>query len=51
MLHAAVGLGKHKLRFVVPTGPHAHGLCIYGKPGEKGGASGRTGPIELRVEG
>jgi mannan endo-1,4-beta-mannosidase len=51
VLHAAVGLGKHKLRFVVPTGPHAHGLCIYGKPGEKGGASGRTGPIELRVEG
>ena len=51
VLHAAVGLGKHKLRFVVPTGPHAHGLCIYGKPGEKGGAGGRTGPIELRVEG
>jgi mannan endo-1,4-beta-mannosidase len=51
VLHAAVGVGKHKLRFVVPTGPHAHGLCIYGKPGEKGGAGGRTGPIELRVEG
>jgi mannan endo-1,4-beta-mannosidase len=51
VLHAAVGLGRHKLRFVVPTGPHAHGLCIYGKPGEKGGAGGRTGPIELRVEG
>jgi mannan endo-1,4-beta-mannosidase len=51
VLHAAVGIGRHKLRFVVPTGPHAHGLCIYGKPGEKGGAGGRTGPIELRVEG
>jgi mannan endo-1,4-beta-mannosidase len=51
VLHAAVGIGRHKLRFVVPTGPHAHGLCIYGKPGEKGGASGRTGPIELKVEG
>jgi mannan endo-1,4-beta-mannosidase len=51
VLHAAVGLGQHKLRFVVPTGPHAHGLCIYGKPGEKGGAAGHTGPIDLRVEG
>ncbi|HVR00554.1 MAG TPA: cellulase family glycosylhydrolase [Polyangia bacterium] len=51
VLNAAVGIGKHKLRFTVPTGPHAHGLCIYGKPGEKGGAGGRTGPIELRVEG
>jgi mannan endo-1,4-beta-mannosidase len=51
VLDAAVGIGKHKLRFTVPTGPHAHGLCIYGKPGEKGGAGGRTGPIELRVEG
>jgi mannan endo-1,4-beta-mannosidase len=51
VLHAAVGVGRHKLRFVVPTGPHAHGLCIYGKPGEKGGAGGRTGPIELKVEG
>ena len=50
VLHAAVGLGKHKLRFVVATGPHAHGLCIYGKPGTGGGASGRAGPIELRVE-
>jgi mannan endo-1,4-beta-mannosidase len=51
VLHAAVGAGKHKVRFIVPTGPQAHGLCIYGKPGEKGGAGGRTGPIELRVEG
>jgi hypothetical protein len=51
VLHDAVGLGKHKLRFVVPTGPHAHGLCIYGKPGATGGGGGHTGPIELRVEG
>jgi mannan endo-1,4-beta-mannosidase len=51
VLRAAVAIGKHKLRFTVPTGPHAHGLCIYGKPGTQGGAGGHTGPIELRVEG
>jgi mannan endo-1,4-beta-mannosidase len=50
VLHAVLGVGKHRLRFVVSPGPHAHGLCIYGKPGEKGGASGRTGPIELKIE-
>ncbi|HSZ81346.1 MAG TPA: cellulase family glycosylhydrolase [Polyangia bacterium] len=50
VLHAAVALGKHRLRFVVAPGPHAHGLCLYGKPGEKGGANGRSGPIDLRVE-
>jgi mannan endo-1,4-beta-mannosidase len=49
-LHAAVAVGKHKLRFTVPASPKAHGLCIYGKPGQKGGATGRTGPIELRVD-
>jgi mannan endo-1,4-beta-mannosidase len=50
VLHDATSLGKHRLRFVVAVGPHAHGLCIYGKPGEKAGANGRTGPIELKVE-
>jgi hypothetical protein len=49
-LHAAVAVGKHKLRFTVPASPKSHGLCIYGKPGQKGGATGRTGPIELRVD-
>jgi len=51
VLRGATALGRHKLRFTVPTGPHAHGLCIYGKPGAQGGAGGRTGPIELRVDG
>ena len=50
ILHDATGIGKHRLRFVVAPGPHAHGLCIYGKPGAQGGANGRTGPIELKVE-
>jgi mannan endo-1,4-beta-mannosidase len=50
VLHAAMLPGKHRLRFVVSPGPKAHGLCIYGKPGEKGGASGRTGPIELKID-
>jgi hypothetical protein len=50
VLQAAVAPGKHRLRFAVAPGPHAHGLCIYGKPGEKGGATGRTGPVELLLE-
>ena len=49
VLHAAVTPGKHRLRFAVAPGPQAHGLCIYGKPGEKGGAA-RTGPVELRLD-
>jgi mannan endo-1,4-beta-mannosidase len=50
VLHGALSPGKHRLRFVVAAGEKAHGLCIYGKPGEKGGAAGRTGPIELKID-
>jgi mannan endo-1,4-beta-mannosidase len=50
VLHTVLGVGKHRLRFVVSPGPQAHGLCIYGKPGEKGGAAGHTGPIELKID-
>jgi hypothetical protein len=50
VLHSVMGVGKHRLRFVVTPGPQAHGLCIYGKPGEKGGAAGRVGPIELKID-
>ena len=35
LLAAATRPGRHTLRFSVPAGPHAHGLCIYGKPGAK----------------
>jgi hypothetical protein len=50
VLQAAVQPGKHLLRFVVVPGPHAHGLCIYGKPGVGGGSVGHTGPVELQVD-
>ncbi|HVZ71000.1 MAG TPA: hypothetical protein VHJ20_01385 [Polyangia bacterium] len=50
VLAASVQAGKHRVRFVVAPGPKAHGLCVYGKPGEKPGAAGRTGPIELRID-
>jgi hypothetical protein len=50
VLHAVANAGRHRLRFIVSPGPKAHGLCIYGKPGEKGGATGRTGPIELKID-
>jgi mannan endo-1,4-beta-mannosidase len=49
-LAASVQAGKHRLRFVVAPGPKAHGLCLYGKPGDKPGGAGKTGPIELRIE-
>jgi mannan endo-1,4-beta-mannosidase len=42
--------GRHRLRFTVPPGPHAHGLAIYGRPGEKTKAPIATAPIELRLE-
>ncbi|MDB4981990.1 MAG: Endo,4-beta-mannosidase [Myxococcales bacterium] len=51
VLAAAIQSGKHRMRFVVAPGPKAHGLCVYGKPGEKAaGGAGRTGPIELRID-
>jgi mannan endo-1,4-beta-mannosidase len=46
----AVAVGKHRLRFLVAPGPHAHGLCIYGKPGREGGDAGHTGPVELKID-
>jgi hypothetical protein len=42
--------GRHRLRFAVPAGPHAHGLAIYGRPGEKPKGPVDTAPIELRLE-
>jgi mannan endo-1,4-beta-mannosidase len=50
VMQAVAVPGKHRLRFTVSPGPKAHGLCIYGQPGEKGGATGRTGPVELKID-
>lgn len=33
LVEATARPGRHTLRFAVPAGPHAHGLCIYGKRG------------------
>jgi mannan endo-1,4-beta-mannosidase len=50
VLAAALQTGKHRVRLVVAPGPKAHGLCVYGKPGEKPAGAGRTGPVELRID-
>jgi hypothetical protein len=50
VLAVSIQSGKHRVRFVVAPGPKAHGLCVYGKPGEKVGGVGRKGPIELRID-
>jgi hypothetical protein len=50
VMYASVQPGKHRVRFVVSPGPQAHGLCIYGRPGEKPAGAGRTGPIELKID-
>ncbi len=42
--------GRHRLRFTVWPGPCAHGLAIYGRPGDKPVPGAETGPVELRVE-
>lgn len=41
--------GRHRLRFTVPPGPRAHGLSIYGRPGQKASAPVDTAPLELRL--
>ena len=33
-LLARLRTGLHRLRLAVPTGPRAHGLCVYGKKGD-----------------
>jgi mannan endo-1,4-beta-mannosidase len=49
-LRAATAPGRHLLRFAVPSGPLARGLCLYGRPGAKPPAAPvRTGPVELTV--
>ena len=35
VIAAATRAGRHRLRFAVPEGARAHGLCIYGEPGQK----------------
>jgi hypothetical protein len=48
----ALSPGRHRLRFAVSPGPRAHGLALYGRPGEKPVASiagSDTGLIELRL--
>jgi mannan endo-1,4-beta-mannosidase len=49
-LQAAVSVGPHRLRFTVAPGPHANGLCLYGRPGDKPAGEGRTATVELRVD-
>jgi hypothetical protein len=41
--------GAHVLRFEVPPGPRAHGLCIYGEPTGNGPPPpGEATPLALR---
>jgi len=35
VVRVATAPGPHHLRFTVPAGPRAHGLCLYGQPGAK----------------
>jgi hypothetical protein len=35
LIATATNAGRHRLRFSVVPGSRAHGLCLYGKPGEK----------------
>jgi len=46
ILRVATAPGPHHLRFTVPAGPRAHGLCLYGQPG----ARPKPGLAGARVE-
>jgi Cellulase (glycosyl hydrolase family 5) len=50
IISVSIQPGKHRVRFVVSPGPQAHGLCLYGRPGEKPAGAGHTGPIELKID-
>jgi len=51
LLRVAASPGHHRLRLTVPPGPRAHGLCVYGRPGDKPipRVSVTTGPISLTL--
>ena len=47
VVSAATAPGPHHLRFTVPAGPRAHGLCLYGEPGAKPKAGLAGARVEL----